>query len=45
MATVDCPLCDAAASYDEDAAVLDCPVCAIRLELAADEPLVLAAAA
>jgi hypothetical protein len=46
MLTVDCPLCDAPAPYDSDAEALDCPACAIRLDLAADTPVAdLAAAA
>jgi endogenous inhibitor of DNA gyrase (YacG/DUF329 family) len=45
MLTVECPLCDATASYDEDAAVLDCPICAVRIELAVETPMELALAA
>ncbi len=37
MLFVDCPLCDAPAPFDQDAAALDCPVCTVRLELAPDQ--------
>jgi hypothetical protein len=42
---VDCPLCDGPATLDASARWLDCPASGIRLELAADEPADLAAAA
>jgi hypothetical protein len=45
MLFVDCPLCDAPAPLDLDAAALDCPVCAVRLPLAPDELLAELAAA
>jgi uncharacterized Zn finger protein (UPF0148 family) len=37
MLLVDCPLCDAPALVDTDAGELDCPRCAVRLELAPDD--------
>jgi Zn finger protein HypA/HybF involved in hydrogenase expression len=42
---VDCPLCSGPATLDGSAVELDCPACDIRLELAADEPAGLPAAA
>jgi hypothetical protein len=45
MLTVDCPLCDTPAPYDTDADTLDCPACAIRLDIAADAPVAELAAA
>ncbi len=34
MITVDCPLCDAPAPYDESAGLLECPACEVALEVA-----------
>jgi hypothetical protein len=34
MLFADCPLCDAPAPLDLESGVLDCPACAVRLELA-----------
>jgi|APDOM4702015118_1054815.scaffolds.fasta_scaffold1814300_1 uncharacterized Zn finger protein (UPF0148 family) len=38
MLFADCPLCDAPAPLDLASGALDCPACAVRLELA-DEPM------
>ena len=45
MLFVDCPLCGGPAPFDADDAALDCSGCDLRLELAPDEPVMLAAAA
>jgi hypothetical protein len=45
MLLVDCPLCDGPAPIDAALTMLDCPACGVALELAADEPATLAAAA
>jgi hypothetical protein len=45
LAVEACPLCDAPAGLDVAAGRLDCPGCGASLELAADEPADLAAAA
>ena len=45
MLLVDCPLCDTPTPFDLEDASLDCPACAVRLELAADEAVPLAEAA
>jgi len=46
MLFVDCPLCDSPAPFDAEGDALDCPVCAVVLELAPEEaPFELAAAA
>jgi len=45
MLLVDCPLCDGSALLDAALTVLDCPGCGVLLELAADEPATLVAAA
>lgn len=37
MLTVECPLCDAPATFDAEAGVLACEVCAVALVLAPDE--------
>lgn len=37
MLTVECPLCDAAASFDADAGVLACESCAVSLELTPED--------
>ena len=37
MLLVDCPLCATSAPYDTADEALDCPVCDVRLALAADE--------
>ncbi len=34
MMTVDCPLCDTPAWYEEAAGVLECPACDVTLEIA-----------
>jgi hypothetical protein len=36
MTTIDCPLCDGPARLDDTEVALDCPACAVRIELAAD---------
>ena len=36
MLFADCPLCDAPAPVDLSSGVLDCPACAVRLELPGD---------
>ena len=33
MLFADCPLCDEPAPFDLETGVLDCPACAIRLDL------------
>ena len=45
MLLVDCPLCDTASPFDQEDDVLDCPRCAVRLDLARDEAWTLAEAA
>jgi hypothetical protein len=45
MLLVDCPICDGPAPLDAALTTLDCPACGVSFELAADEPVVLAAAA
>jgi hypothetical protein len=45
MLFTECPLCDAHAPLDVEAGALDCPACAIRLELVPDAVTELAAAA
>ena len=37
MLFADCPLCDEPAPVDVAAGALECPTCAVRVELAADE--------
>ena len=39
MLFAECPLCDGPAPVDLEAGALDCPACAIRLELAEDRVL------
>jgi endogenous inhibitor of DNA gyrase (YacG/DUF329 family) len=38
MLLVDCPLCATPATWDGEVDELDCPVCQVRLALAADDP-------
>jgi hypothetical protein len=45
MLYVDCPLCDAPAPFDTTVDAMDCPACAVRLELAPAETRELAVAA
>ncbi len=46
MLFTDCPLCDQPASVDESSGVVECPACAVRLEIAEErEVMTLAAAA
>jgi hypothetical protein len=46
MLLADCPLCDHPTPVDDATGCLDCPRCAVRLELAADPaPVVLPLAA
>jgi hypothetical protein len=45
MLLVECPLCDTAAPFDPEDDALDCPRCAVRLEVAADAAWTLAEAA
>jgi uncharacterized paraquat-inducible protein A len=45
MLLVDCPLCDTASPFDPEADALDCPRCAVRLDVARDEAWTLAEAA
>ena len=45
MLLVDCPLCDTASPFDPEDDALDCPRCAVRLEVARDEAWTLAEAA
>jgi hypothetical protein len=45
MLFTDCPLCDRPAPIDETTGALDCPACAIRLELADDPHVVVLAPA
>ena len=45
MLLVDCPLCDTASPFDREDDVLDCPRCAVRLDVARDEAWTLAEAA
>jgi hypothetical protein len=45
MLLVDCPLCDQAAPFDPEEDELECPACAIRLQVAAEPPVGLPAAA
>ncbi len=42
---VDCPLCDGPATFEPAEGDLDCPACAVRLELATDPVRALPAAA
>ena len=37
MLLVECPLCATAAAYDTDVDELDCPICQVRLVLAAED--------
>ena len=37
MLLVDCPLCATPAAYETEVDELDCPVCQVRLSLAADD--------
>ena len=39
MLLIDCPLCDTASPFDPEDDALDCPRCAVRLEVAAGRPL------
>ena len=45
MLIVDCPCCDGPAPFDAEVGSLECDACGVRLELAADDAPVLAAAA
>jgi hypothetical protein len=45
MLLVDCPLCDTASPFDPEDDALDCPRCAVRLDVARDEAWTLAEAA
>jgi hypothetical protein len=45
MLLVECPLCDTASPFDPADDVLDCPRCAVRLEVAQDDAWTLAQAA
>jgi hypothetical protein len=45
MLLVDCPLCDTASPFDPEDDALDCPRCAVLLEVAPDDARILAAAA
>ena len=45
MLLVDCPLCDTASPFDPEDDALDCPRCAVRLDVAADDAWTLAKAA
>jgi len=45
MLLVDCPLCDTASQFDPEDDALDCPRCAVRLDVAADDAWTLAKAA
>ena len=37
MLLVECPLCATPAAYDTDIDELDCPICQVRLALAAED--------
>jgi uncharacterized paraquat-inducible protein A len=45
MLLVDCPLCDTASPFNPEDDALDCPRCAVRLEVAQDTAWTLAEAA
>ena len=45
MLFADCPLCDESAPFDLETGALDCPACAIRVDLADDPGLPEVAAA
>ena len=45
MLLVDCPVCDTASPFDSEDDVLDCPRCAVRLEVASDAAWTIAEAA
>jgi len=45
MLLVDCPLCDTASPFDPEDDALDCPRCAVRLEVASDAAWTIAEAA
>jgi hypothetical protein len=45
MITIDCPICDGAATTDETLATLSCEGCGVSVDVAADPVLALDAAA
>ena len=45
MLLVDCPLCDTASPFDPEDGALDCPRCAVRLDVAPEDAWTLAEAA